>query len=203
MPTDRSSEGSRQSGAWDGADYQARFDALAADGMDVHGEAHLVATLGPRSVLDAGCGTGRVAIELARRGIEIVGVDADPSMIATARQLAPELTWLVAGLDTLELGRTFDMVLMAGNVPLFTPAGTHQALVAGCVRHVSPVGTLMCGFELGRGYDLATYDQQCAQAGLQLRHRWGTWDREPFTADAGYAVSVHAAPEDRAATSPS
>ena len=202
MPSDRRSVESRQSGGWDGTDYQARFDALAADGVDIHGEAHLLETLGPRSVLDAGCGTGRVTIELARRGIEIVGVDADPSMIATARQRAPELTWLVADLDSLDLGRTFDMVVMAGNVPLFTPAGTHEALVAGCARHVSPDGTLVCGFELGRGYDLATYDQHCGQAGLELMHRWATWDREPFTADAGYAVSVHAHRADQPAGTP-
>jgi SAM-dependent methyltransferase len=200
VPMYRRSGESRQSGVWDGTDYQAQFDALAADGVDVHGEAHFVATLGPRSVLDAGCGTGRVAIELARRGIETVGVDADPSMISTARQRAPELTWLVAGLDSLDLGRTFDMVVMAGNVPLFTPAGTHEALVAGCARHVSPVGTLVCGFQLGRGYDLATYDQHCGQAGLELMQRWATWDCESFTADAGYAVSVHAHRADQAAS---
>ena len=40
----------------------------------------------PTTVLDAGCGTGRVAIEPARRGIEVVGADVDPSMLATTRQ---------------------------------------------------------------------------------------------------------------------
>ncbi|MEQ1788221.1 MAG: SAM-dependent methyltransferase, partial [Acidimicrobiales bacterium] len=53
---------------WDGDDYQARFDRLAAAGDDVHGEATFVRAYAPRSVLDAGCGTGRVAIELARGG---------------------------------------------------------------------------------------------------------------------------------------
>ena len=70
---------------WDGAEYQRRFDELAASGVDVHGEATFVAAYGPATVLDAGCGTGRVAIELARRDIEVVGVDTDPSMLAEAR----------------------------------------------------------------------------------------------------------------------
>src|SRR5689334_19172434 len=65
---------------WDGAEYQKRFDDLASSGVDVHGEATFVMRAAPRSVLDAGCGTGRVAIELARRGVEVVGVDVDPSM---------------------------------------------------------------------------------------------------------------------------
>ena len=51
---------------WDGDDYQARFDKRAREGANVHGEADLVMTLRPGSVLDAGCGTGRVARELCR-----------------------------------------------------------------------------------------------------------------------------------------
>ena len=62
-------------------EYDARWDRLAAAGEEVHGEADFVMALRPTSVLDAGCGTGRVAIELARRGVEVVGVDADPDML--------------------------------------------------------------------------------------------------------------------------
>ena len=68
--------------------YDARFTALEQSGQDVHGEAHFVAALGVSSVLDAGCGTGRVAIELARRGIDVVGVDLDATMLAVARHKA-------------------------------------------------------------------------------------------------------------------
>jgi SAM-dependent methyltransferase len=179
---------------WDGDDYQARFDALAADGADVHGEAHFITSLNPGSVLDAGCGTGRVAIELARRGVEVMGVDADASMISTAAERAPELTWLVADLTSLEVGRMFDLVVMAGNVPLFTPPGTQAELVAGCARHVRPGGFLVCGYQLGRGYDLASYDEHCEHTGLELVQRWSTWDRGPFQPEDDYAVSVHSAP---------
>jgi SAM-dependent methyltransferase len=35
------------------------------------------------AVLDLGCGTGRVALHLARRGHEVVGLDSDPDLIAT------------------------------------------------------------------------------------------------------------------------
>lgn len=182
---------------WDGEAYQARFDALAASGADVHGEADLVVSLVPASVLDAGCGTGRVAVELARRGIECVGVDADPSMVATARARAPQLEWRVADLTDLagpggpDLGRTFDVVVMAGNVPLFTRPGTQAALVAGCARHVAPGGSLVAGFSLDRGYDLGAYDAHCEAVGLVLEDRWATWARESLGSAPTYAVSVH------------
>ncbi len=178
--------------SWDGEEYQKRFDALAAEGVDVHGEADFVMRFAPASVLDAGCGTGRVARELARRGVAMVGVDADASMVATARRLSPELDWRVADLCAFDLGRTFAVVLMAGNVPLFTPPGTQADLVAGCARHIEPGGVLIAGFSLDRGYDSSRYDGDCAAAGLDLVERWATWSCNAF--DGGdYAVSVHRA----------
>ncbi|WP_424189051.1 class I SAM-dependent DNA methyltransferase [Actinokineospora sp. G85] len=177
---------------WHGDDYQRRFDALAARGADVHGEADFVAALRPGSVLDAGCGTGRVAIELARRGVEVMGVDVDADMLATAARLAPSSRWVRSDLAELALGRVFDVVVMAGNVPLFTAAGTEAALVAGVARHVAPGGLLVAGFSLDRGYSVADYDGHCAAAGLALDSRFATWSRDPFD-DGDYAVSVHRA----------
>lgn len=179
--------------AWDGDDYQARFDRLAATGADVHGEATFVRAYEPESVLDAGCGTGRVAIELARHGIGVVGVDVDASMLATARGQAPELEWIESDLAALNLGRAFDVVVMAGNVPLFTAAGTEAALVAGVARHVAPGGVLIAGFSRDRGYDVATYDADAAAVGLELGERFATWGRQPF-GGGDYAVSVHRRP---------
>jgi len=181
---------------WDGDEYQARFDELAAGGLDVHGEVGFVCALDPvpASVLDAGCGTGRVAIELSRRGITAVGVDVDPSMLDHARRAAPQIEWIGHDLTTLDLGRTFDAVVMAGNVPLFTPPGTHADLVAGCARHVGPGGALVAGFQLGRSYSLESFDAHCSIAGLTLAERYATWDREPFATGGDYAVSVHRRP---------
>lgn len=178
--------------SFDGKAYQDRFDALAASGADVHGEAAFVTGLEPRRVLDVGCGTGRVAIELARRGVEVVGVDRDASMLAVARARGPGIGFVESDMTRLELGERFEVVLMAGNVPLFTPDGTEALLVARCAAHLTPGGRLVAGFQLGRGYALADYDRACAAAGLELEARFSTWERDPFVAGTGdYAVSVH------------
>jgi 2-polyprenyl-3-methyl-5-hydroxy-6-metoxy-1,4-benzoquinol methylase len=60
-----------------GEEYDAQFEVAAAAGKNVHGEADFVESYGVGSVLDAGCGTGRVGRELARRGLDVVGVDLD------------------------------------------------------------------------------------------------------------------------------
>lgn len=176
---------------WSGDEYQARFDTLQAAGVDVNGEANFVMDLRPSSALDAGCGTGRVARELAARGVDVVGIDAESSMVATARGLSPRLTWLVADICYCNLGRVFDLVLMAGNVPLFTRAGTQGLLVAGCARHLAPGGALVCGFQLASGYELDEFDRDCTAASLHLIERWSTWSRDEFAPDSCYAVSVH------------
>jgi 2-polyprenyl-3-methyl-5-hydroxy-6-metoxy-1,4-benzoquinol methylase len=176
---------------FDGQAYQDRFDELARGGVDVHGEATFVLSFHPTSVLDAGCGTGRVAIELARHNVEIVGVDVDASMISVARHSNPELTWVCADLTTLALGQRFDVVVMAGNVPLFCPVQQRPELARVCGDHLGTGGALITGFQLNRGYELSAYDDSCRSAGLGLLDRWSTWDRQPFLKDSGYAVSVH------------
>lgn len=177
-----------------GDDYDRRFRALAAAGVHVHGEADRVAAYGPRSVLDAGCGTGRVAIELARRGIDVVGVDLDPAMLAAARRKAPALAWVEADLATVDLQRRFDVVVLAGNVLVFVAPGTERPVVERMAAHLAPGGRgrLVAGFGLSSGsLSLETYDRLAADAGLVLESRWSTWEGEPDRAGATYAVSVH------------
>ena len=86
----------------------------------------LLGEFGGTRVLDAGCGTGRVAIELAARGFSVVGVDADNGMLSTARAKAPELEWIEADLSDLtpRLDAEFDLVLLAGNVMIFLQPGS-------------------------------------------------------------------------------
>lgn len=174
-----------------GADYDERWRHLEAAGHAIHGEADLVMLLGPASVLDAGCGTGRVAIELARRGVDVVGVDLDPVMLHQARAKAPQLTWVEADLATVDLDRRFDVIAMPGNVMIFVRPGTEAAVVANLARHLEAGGALIAGFQLDQGYGLDRYDAACAAAGLRLDARFATWERDPWGPGGAYAVSIH------------
>jgi SAM-dependent methyltransferase len=178
-----------------GERYAARLAALAASGRDLHGEARFCAALlqpGAR-VLDAGCGTGRVASRLAGLGFHCVGVDADASMLAVARR-TPGVDWIQADLAQWRSAGDFDLVVAAGNVvPLVADPAAVMARLAG---HARPGGLVVTGFGLiaeqlppgARQLSLTDYDGWCAAAGLRLQNRYGGWDGEPF--DGGYALSV-------------
>lgn len=184
-----------ETGGERGPSYEQAFRELAASGADVHGEAafveRLLGTLDPpgRTVLDAGCGTGRVARELARRGAEVVGVDSDASMLDVARAEAPELRWLELDLAELALGEVFDVVVAAGNVVVFLAAGTEAEVVRRMAAHVRPGGLLVSGWRT----DLLPregYDALADGAGLEPVARYATWDAQPWEDDADWCVAV-------------
>jgi SAM-dependent methyltransferase len=189
----------QRTGAPRGGDYDARWAPLAAGGHNIHGEADLVESLlresGGHRVLDAGCGTGRVAIELVRRGFSVVGIDADPVMLDTARTKAPELSWIEADLSGITgTGAEFDLVVLAGNVMIFLEPGTEEAVLRGIGPRLAPTGLLVSGFTVRPDrLPLATYDRLAQAAGLEYVDRWSTWDRQPYTG-GDYAVSVHRRP---------
>jgi len=176
------------------------MDQHVARGTGVHGEADLVERLcaSDNRILDAGCGTGRVAIELAARGLTVVGVDVSASMLAVARERAPSLQWHCADLAELDLGARFELVLAAGNVIPLLAEGTEAEVVRRLAAHLEPDGLLVAGFGLDAAHlplaeapvQLPSYDRWCADAGLVLVERWATWEQAPYD-DGGYAVSVH------------
>lgn len=175
-----------------GDEYDQTYERREAEGENVHGEADFVMTFAPKSVLDAGCGTGRVGRELAQRGVDVVGVDIDPMMLDTARRKAPRVDWRLSDLASVEIERTFDAIVMAGNVMIFLTPGAEGDVVANMARHLAPGGVLIAGFQLMPDrLPVETYDRLAAGAGLVLAERWATWDREQWVDGGGYAVSVH------------
>jgi 2-polyprenyl-3-methyl-5-hydroxy-6-metoxy-1,4-benzoquinol methylase len=143
-------------------------------------------------VLDAGCGTGRVAIELARRGVPVAGADNDASMLDVARR-SDAVRWYDADLATLALGRRFDLVVAAGNVVVFLAEGTEQRVLERLAAHLVPGGLLVSGWRTDR-MSRAEYDRLALGAGLDRVERWSTWDADPWTDDADWCVAVDRLP---------
>jgi SAM-dependent methyltransferase len=177
--------------------YIERFRRMAAEGVDLAGEARLLDAMVARHsrVLDAGCGPGRVGAELAARGHEVVGIDVDPELIEAARADHPGPTWLVGDLAELDLAardepQLFDAAVCAGNVMPFLAPGSGGTVLARIAAHLRSDGVLVVGFGLDRGYSLAELDDHATAAGLMLEHRFATWDLRPWRDDELFAVTV-------------
>jgi len=177
--------------------YAERFRELAAAGKDIDGEARLVDAMAPRNarILDAGCGPGRVGGALARLGHEVVGVDADPVLIAAAKADHPGPTWLLGDLAELDLparGITpgFDVIVSAGNVMPYLAPGTRAEVLRRLGLHLRARGRIVVGFGAGRDYPFGEFHADVAQAGLVVDLQLATWELHPFRDDADFLVAI-------------
>ena len=98
------------------------------------------------ALLDAGCGTGRYARELARRGYVVHGIDASPEMLDVARRSVSDSTLpvtLEAG-DFLEASdRRFDAILCRGVLNDLEEDRDRAAAFTAFARALRPGGVLI------------------------------------------------------------
>jgi trans-aconitate methyltransferase len=95
------------------------------------------------SLVDAGCGSGRHAAELARLGLRVTGVDRSPELIAVAADAAPECRFEVADLRAWTPAEPFDAALCRGALNDLLSAADRSAAVAGLRRALRSGGVLV------------------------------------------------------------
>ncbi len=186
-------------------DYAQRFRRIAARGEDIDGEARLVDALARRGsrVLDAGCGTGRVAAALAAAGHQAVGVDVDPILVDRGQEFYPGLP--LATLDLTELSpeslgslglpTSYDVVVCAGNVMVFVAEDSEPTIIGNLASVLVPGGRLAIGFTTGHtAYTHDDLDRDAAAVGLVREHRFADWELRPWHDGSDWAVSVYTLP---------
>jgi SAM-dependent methyltransferase len=187
--------------------YGAHFARLLEEGVDIEGEARLADALAPRGadILDAGSGMGRVGAALVARGHQVVGVDFDPEILDQSRRTFPELPLVASRLDELTaqllsdagLPTAYDLVVCVGNVMILLAPDTERPVLGNLATLLAPEGRLLVGFALSgapsgfsREYPLAEFVADYEAVGLQIVHRFSTYDLQPFTDDSTYVVHV-------------
>jgi ubiquinone/menaquinone biosynthesis C-methylase UbiE len=99
------------------------------------------------SILELGCGTGRVTLQLAREGLPVMGLDVSASMLAMARQKGqglPNVRWAEGDMRAFELGERFELILIPGHSYQFMLTPTDQVACLTCIRrHLALGGRLV------------------------------------------------------------
>jgi SAM-dependent methyltransferase len=94
-------------------------------------------------VLELGCGTGRMTIPLAERGLELTGVEIEPAMLELARRKAGDLPirWVQADARSFDLDQKFNFIFESGSVFMHMLTNADQAAFLEQVRrHLAPGG---------------------------------------------------------------
>jgi SAM-dependent methyltransferase len=92
-----------------------------------------------RTLLDLGCGGGHNDHTLCKY-FQVTGVDLSQAMLALARKLNPDVTYLIGDMRSLHLGETFDAVIVADSISyMLTEQELGQAF-ATAYEHLQPGG---------------------------------------------------------------
>jgi SAM-dependent methyltransferase len=131
---------------------------------------------GPRSVLEPGCGSGRMLEPLARRGVEVTGLDLSQPMIDLARaRLGGSGHVFVADMTDFDLGRTFDgAVCPINTLAHLTPDGLGRHLEC-MARHLEPGGRYLAqvGLMDRESWDpTASHLAEASRGETKLRWEW-------------------------------
>ncbi|HEY8489381.1 MAG TPA: class I SAM-dependent methyltransferase [Dehalococcoidia bacterium] len=128
-------------------------------------------------VLELGVGTGRVALPLARAGLEVTGIDASPAFLAVARERAARegatrLRLVEADARTFRLDRRFRLVISAlGSFAHLETRADQLAALARVREHLAPDGLVV---------DLPVLDPAAWEPGVRpVVHEWTR--RDPAT----------------------
>jgi SAM-dependent methyltransferase len=101
----------------------------------------LLERLGPccRTVFEPGCGSGRILDVLASHGLEVVGIDSSPQMVALARErLDGRGHAHIADMIEFDLGRAFDGAVSPINTLLHLTPEELQRHLEAMARHLKP-----------------------------------------------------------------
>jgi SAM-dependent methyltransferase len=141
--------------------------------------AWLAERLGPgcRSVLEPGCGSGRMLAALAAHGLEVVGIDTSDEMLALARARGAEV--VRADMTNFDLGRRFDgAVSVVSTVGILGSDGL-AAHLESMARHLEPDGRYLAQQGVfAAEAELWRSEWEAERGGTRLQVVWEAIDRE-------------------------
>lgn len=88
----------------------------------------IIFSLSRKSVLDVGCGDGRLCFELKNKNLEIVGIDYSYKAINFARGFSPELEFIIQDIENFDRNDKFDVIVLMETLEHFLPERIPQII---------------------------------------------------------------------------
>jgi len=134
----------------------------------------------PHTMLELGAGGGSLAWHL-KAHLTLTLTDLSPEMVAVSRTVNPECEHVVGDMRTIDLGRTFDLVLIHDAIMYCTTPEDVRAALANAARHCRTGGAVMVipdsvAETLEPDTHTGGYD---APDGRALRYIEWSWDPDP------------------------
>ena len=120
-----------------------------------------------KDVLDVACGTGVLFEDYLKRGVKVTAVDISPEMVKVARNKFPQVEVLCGDVETLQLERTFDCIVVYNAFPHFPQPENLVAVLAGMLR---PGGTLTVAHGASRAVIDAHHEGKASKVSRGLMH---------------------------------
>lgn len=160
-----------------GTRWAEQYDEWHAGLMDDDGAVAALAELaGAGPLLELGVGTGRLAVPLAEKGHEVVGVDVSEEMLAQLAKKSSAVTTVLADMTTVRVEREFAVVYIAFNSILVLPTQEDQVrLFRNAAAHLRPGGRFV----------LETEVMSYAKPGDTSRFRVSKVEKDRLTITAG------------------
>jgi len=90
-----------------------------------------------KSVLDIGCGTGKIDNLLKKKGFEVIGVDNSKEMITHAKKNYPKITFKQMDAQNFRLNKKFNAIIALDSVLTFlTKKGAFEKALKNIVNHM-------------------------------------------------------------------
>jgi SAM-dependent methyltransferase len=138
------------------------------------------------SILELGCGTGRILRPLAALGHPVTGVDDSPDMLARS----PDLPRICSPIQSLRLDRTFDAVVLASNM-INAERDTRREFLATARHHLRADGIAVFQQSPPGWFETFTADEPVRDGpgGIRLIVRSARWEPPRMRAEIEYRVA--------------
>lgn len=149
---------------WNSSLYDKKHDFVAEYGK---GLLEFIPKNNDQTILDLGCGTGTLTVQLADLGSKVVGVDSSQNMIDKAQKQFGNIEFFVCDALALPFDEEFDIVFSNA---VFHWISDHNTLLKNIYKALKPQGLLVC--EFGANGNIAAIENAIIKVSQKLGYSY-------------------------------